>query len=292
MIGNLIAKGPDTKTHRYPHRPPRPQNRPQPPRGAPRPYGNSGGSRGQSSLFGGLRGKNGPPRPPRRSPKYPLKLPIVQDLTGRPYPPQPNGATFSFQPKPQGNKRPSSISKVFQGGFLPSAPYWKTYDNLYVPPPTTTTTPKPNFYPPPTSLIAPGVQGLTIPEFTTEKNPFLRLQQPNLNPSIPNSIPNLSTTTEVVTTPTSQDVTTNFNPLNFNHQLNVASLLSHLDDEDIEAIEAELSDVKTSNNPNLQEWFNTLEQTKTNRSLSQLKRQILPNQFQLLVKNPSTFGKF
>ena len=71
------------------------------------------------------------------------------------------------------------------------------------------------------------------------------------------------------------DDTTNISPLNFNSQLNVASILSHLDDEDLKAIEAELlfedgTDLQNLN-PNLKEWYLTLGQ---NRSET-VKRQII-----------------
>ena len=49
------------------------------------------------------------------------------------------------------------------------------------------------------------------------------------------------------------DETTNINPLNFNHQLNVANILLQLDDEDIDVIESELTDEELDQlNPALQ----------------------------------------
>lgn len=264
MIGNLLTKGPDKKTHRYP-----PNRRPQ----APRPH---------------TRYPNTPNnRPPRRI-KYPLQLPIVQDTKGHPYPPQPNGATFSFQTKPQNpQQNPVTLSRAYDRGFLPSAPYWKTYDHLYKPnltltPTTSTTTQTPSinefveFIKPPTRLIAPGVnQQQQLLESTTNE-PFLRLEEQT---SIPSS--SLGSTTA-----------TNFNPLNFNSQLNVASILSHLDDEDIEAIQDELSGVLGDNRaqlpPNLQEWYNTLENKNRSQSIS-LKRQVQPNQFQRGYFKPNQF---
>lgn len=258
MIGNLLTKGPDKKTHRYP-----PNRRPPPPSRPQSPY---------SSRYPNTQNN----RPPRQSIKYPLKLPIVQDTRGHPYPPQPNGATFSFQAKPQNPKPPVTLSRAYDRGFLPSAPYWKTYDHLYKPNLTlTTTTESPainefvEFIKPPTSLIAPGVNQALFnsrPESTTNE-PFLRLEE---HTTVPLNN-NLDSTTA-----------TNFNPLNFNQQLNVASILSHLDDEDIEAIQEELSGVISDTRqlpPNLQEWYNTLENKNRSQSIS-LKRQVTPNQFQ------------
>ena len=49
------------------------------------------------------------------------------------------------------------------------------------------------------------------------------------------------------------DETTNINPLNFNHQLNVANILLQLDDEDIDVIQSELTDDELDQlNPALQ----------------------------------------
>ena len=159
MIGNLLTKGPDFKRpNRYPSRPrPSPPSsysssrpRPPPPR-RPSPsfnlrpprFGNIFGSKNRPSntpsknIFGSKKRPNSG----RSRPKYPYKLPIVQDPTGHPYPPQPNGAQFSFEPKTRPKKQ-VSLSQAYgpslQGGFLPSAPYWKTYDHLYNPNPTTT----------------------------------------------------------------------------------------------------------------------------------------------------------
>ena len=52
------------------------------------------------------------------------------------------------------------------------------------------------------------------------------------------------------------DQTTNINPLDFNHQLNVANILLQLDDEDIDVIQSELTDNEIDQlNPALQVRF-------------------------------------
>ena len=52
------------------------------------------------------------------------------------------------------------------------------------------------------------------------------------------------------------DQTTNINPLDFNHQLNVANILLQLDEEDIDVIQSELTDTEIDQlNPALQVSF-------------------------------------
>ena len=108
---------------------------------------------------------------------------------------------------------------IYLGGFLPAAPYWKTYEKLkptitssegtlLTPTSTSSTAPtassKPSlnnkpltivnnnnnnlnlvkYIKPPNRLIAPGVQGITIPEISSEAiNPFLTSTNPNPNDS-------------------------------------------------------------------------------------------------------------
>ena len=396
MIGNLLTRGPDLQPKKYPHKPPRPsrpQRRPQrpPPRRPP--------NRPRPSNY---RVSANSPRPPRRSPPY-LKLPVVQDNTGYPYPPQPNGATFSFEPKERPKKQTNSLTQTYknlQGGFLPSPPYWKTYDNLFKPvnqpstnnqasnpntftsfsnPNSFTSNSNPTFtsyasnsnpsftsyasnsnpsfnsftsnanpnqnyinnngiddsfanipsaaassntYNPYTKTAYQAPGKLRAPEVTTqnpnnpfltssstfssiERDPSLRLTTSSSSSqvSFPNSLgqglPQLpqnqaqlpqnqvqlpqnqvqSPQNEAQQPQSQQDEATNFNPLNFNSQLNVASILSHLDDEDIEAIEAELTDAEISNlSPSLQEWYKTLEKANNDveksQSISAFKRQV------------------
>ena len=107
------------------------------------------------------------------------------------------------------------------GGFLPAAPYWKTYENLkpstilktsegtLLTPSSTPPAQKPfvntnvnnnnlinnvnnqnvnRYIKPPNRLIAPGVQGITIPELSSEpQNPFQTNNNPN-NPINPNPL--------------------------------------------------------------------------------------------------------
>ena len=111
------------------------------------------------------------------------------------------------------------------GGFLPAAPYWKTYENLkpstvlkstegtLLTPSSTPSAQKPfvntnvnnnnlinnvntnvnnqnvnRYIKPPNRLIAPGVQGITIPELSSEpQNPFQTNNNPN-NPINPNPL--------------------------------------------------------------------------------------------------------
>ena len=128
MIGTLLTRGPDKKPSRYPHRPPSGGYRPPstsygPPTTSYSPPTSSYGPP-KRPQYGSVprpvrsRPVHGPhPRPPRKTSSLPnLKLPIVQDSTGHPYPPQPEGATFSFQEKPRPN-RLQSIQKEFQGEF-------------------------------------------------------------------------------------------------------------------------------------------------------------------------------
>ena len=133
MIGTLLARGPDKKPAKYPNRPKdlRVYRPPTSSYGVPAPttsysppsssYGppkrpQYGAVRRPPRLVGSRPSFGSKLRPPRKSsPSLPkLKLPIVQDSTGHPYPPQPEGATFSFQEKPR-PKRLQSIQKEFQG---------------------------------------------------------------------------------------------------------------------------------------------------------------------------------
>ena len=120
-IYDLLTKGPDKEpTHLPPNKGvPRPVRRP--PRGPPRGAGGFGNKKHSGGLFNF--GKGGSRRPPR---KTPLQIPMVQHSTGHVTPPLPGGNTFEFLPK---QKRPKKQVNS-QGGFLPSAPYFKGYDNL------------------------------------------------------------------------------------------------------------------------------------------------------------------
>jgi len=141
MIGNLLTRGPDKEPTKNPHRPSSGgYRRPPPRRPSTSSYGAPTSSYGPPpSSYGAPKPQYGAPRPPRPSPQRPaygpnprpprktsqsqrglpnLSLPIVQDSTGHAYPPQPEGATFTFQSKP----RPKRLQSVQQAHELQGSP--------------------------------------------------------------------------------------------------------------------------------------------------------------------------